>query len=338
MSSPAFALPLIDTLSEEARPYRAGLPEEDGDRVAVSLKAAQAKLLVPLAHVAEAIVRTRAHVAFGYARLSDYCRERHGRSARWLRDHAALHECFERSQALRSAVTGEDGGRPLSLMAALAIGTGAEAADEKVWIERGRRATLAALKGELSLSSAGGFVDPEERVEIRLRVPRAVKVAFDEALGLYRALEGGEASVESFVEALVAESLASRPMVFEDVRRARSETSGKVDDGRGAPWSGSASWALRLAGSSLEKLDALALMAGQGDHESLDRQMRALLQLDNELELRLGEVLAKMGERRAWRALGYDTLGHYAERRLGCRVRLLRTGPGWRARSGNSLS
>jgi hypothetical protein len=50
--------------------------------------------------------------------------------------------------------------------------------------------------------------EDEERREVRFLVPRIVRVAFDETLALHRAVTGHEASVTSFVEALVGEALA----------------------------------------------------------------------------------------------------------------------------------
>src|SRR5437762_722410 len=46
---------------------------------------------------------------------------------------------------------------------------------------------------------------------VRVRAPRAVVAAFDEAIDLYRAVEGSEATVTSFVEAFVAEASAGGP-------------------------------------------------------------------------------------------------------------------------------
>src|SRR5204863_3986334 len=50
--------------------------------------------------------------------------------------------------------------------------------------------------------------DPADRSLVRIPVPAPLVAAFDEAVDLYRAVEGAQASVTSFIEALVAESLA----------------------------------------------------------------------------------------------------------------------------------
>src|SRR5206468_5645399 len=73
----------------------------------------------------------------------------------------------------------------------------------------------------------------------------AVVAAFDEAIDLYRAVEGADATVSSFVEALVAEASAGgAPAAFDEASDVPSETrcgptSGEPSAG-GAPYAGSA--------------------------------------------------------------------------------------------------
>jgi hypothetical protein len=71
--------------------------------------------------------------------------------------------------------------------------------------------------------------------------------------------------------------------------------------------------------------------AGQGGPIELNRQIRELIAIENELERRLGELLCAMSQRRAWRALMFAGVRHYGEQRLGMsratterRVRLAR--------------
>src|SRR6185503_14259440 len=84
-SSGAAALPL----GEGTPPYRADRSDvgrgaiERAERrlrrlhaLAVSLAAARARVVLPLARIAGAIIRTEAHHEAGYARLDDYARER----------------------------------------------------------------------------------------------------------------------------------------------------------------------------------------------------------------------------------------------------------------------
>src|SRR5207249_2794811 len=63
-------------------------------------------------------------------------------------------------------------------------------------------------RGPADLSPSDDDDPDEDRVQIRMVVPAAVRAAFDEGLDLHRAVSGHEASVTSFVEALVAEAFA----------------------------------------------------------------------------------------------------------------------------------
>ena len=252
---PARNGPATFQVGEAPRPYRADRDDvvrqplhavERAQRrlqrlhtLAVSLAAARARVVLPLARVADAIVRTQAHHEAGYARLDDYSRERHGRGGRWIRDLALLQRHFQRLPSLSVAVAGNEGHAPLHVSAALAIGAVATAESVERWIGRGRQVSLAVLKRELREQVAGaggagaggadadgageggaGAARPVEshstegqealepdRVQVRLTVPSAVRAAFDEVLDLHRAVTGSEASVASFIEALVAESL-----------------------------------------------------------------------------------------------------------------------------------
>src|SRR5262245_5422599 len=120
--SAAHAISLWD-VRETTTPYRAESPLEQAHDAAMSLAAARARVVLPLARVASAVVRTSVHHEFGHARLEDFCRERHGRGSRWLRDLATLQGHFEKRPALAGAVSGGDGKPPLHVSAAMAIGT-----------------------------------------------------------------------------------------------------------------------------------------------------------------------------------------------------------------------
>ncbi|MGH9868369.1 MAG: HNH endonuclease signature motif containing protein [Candidatus Polarisedimenticolia bacterium] len=316
------------SVAEAGRPYRTDRTLEQAHQVAVSLAAARARVVLPLARVAAAVVSTKTHFEFGYARLEDFCRERHGRGARWVRDLATLQAHFERLPSLAAAVAGDDGGAPLHVSAAMAIGAVATPESVDGWIARGRAMTLDRLKKEIR-AAAVDAIEPE-RVQVRLSVPPAVRAAFDETLDLYRAVVGSETGVTSFVEAMVAEAMTEpEPQEMGDlegrtdpllsgldrsvVEEAREQAAGGWVD---LPRAGKASWAMKLAGSSLERLRRLMEVAGTGDVRQLDRHLGELLRLQNSLELRLGEVLREMGKMKGWSRLGFEDAGHYAERIL----------------------
>ena len=189
-----------------------------------------------------------------------------------------------------------------------------------------------------------GGEDPDgDRVLLRLPLPLPVRAAFDEALDLYRAVEGRDASVTSFVEALTGEARATRPL---DTGPFVSPLIHGQDQGavERVLRRSSASWAslpppaegrepLDLEGieDSLVRFRDLAKAAGHGDAPAIDHQICALIALENEVESRLSALLAEMGDRGIWATLMFAGVGHYAEERLGLsrsragdRVRLAR--------------
>ena len=178
--------------------------------------------------------------------------------------------------------------------------------------------------------------DPADRLLVRMTVPTPVLAAFDEALDLFRAVEGGEATVASFVEVLIAEAAARGPGEVPDadalalsgadmrVLRAGPQVAAteralatSTRNWRHLPEHVESSWALSLAGVALARFKALAEEAGRGGAADLDRQLRALVGIENEIEARLGGILADLAERRAWPRLRFAGVGHYGEERLG---------------------
>ena len=345
----------------------------------MALRGALDRISLPLARSACAFVRVQGWFAFGHARIDDHAREL-GRSGRWLRDLAALGDTLDRLPRLADAITADDGCRPLGRVAALLVGGIASASSLDAWMDRARSVSVRELRrhvreareagsdwplpngseksaapgdqdgGNAPFPSGGNEAahppDDVQRVErslVRLLVPEPVLAAFDEALDLYRAVEGHETTVTSFVEALVAEAIAGgappdasrEPLKRGPDRATVEEALARSTDCWAHLSSGSeASWALALAGTSLARLEAIAAQAGVGGPAELDRQLRELLALENEMERRLGRLLAVMAERNVWSRLRFAGVGHYAEERLG----LARTAAEDRLRAARSLS
>jgi len=333
------------------------------DAAALALRAALDALVVPLARAAHGFVRLRGWTEFGHARLDDHARERFGRSGRWVRDLAVLGESIEASPALGAALIGADGGRPLGRVAAVLIARSRMRDAMDAWIRRARRESVRDLRAALrragtgcdradadpsegaasAQSEATGDENPDdERVGFRLPLPLPVRVAFDEALDLYRAVEGRDAPVTAFVEALTGEARATRPLdtapFVSPLIHGRDQT---VIEG--ALRRSSAAWAslpppagpgtvgLEDIGETLIRFGDVEKSAGHGDAPAFDGQIRALIALENELEARLSALLAEMGDRGMWATLMFAGVGHYAEERLGVsrsragdRVRLAR--------------
>src|SRR2546425_250956 len=232
----------------------------------------------------------------------------------------------------------------------------------------------AAARGDLDSDAPGD--DPADRSLVRIPVPAPLVAAFDEGVDLYRAVEGTQASVTSFVEALVAEALAgaslpeppesfavgslpeppddsasdpARPdstpsaLFFgdfdrtalrrgPDITRVEAAFARATENWNHLPRSSPGSWALHLAGAGLARLDDLSRTAGSGGPADLDAQIRELLALEDDLERRLGRLLAEMAERGAPPPPPFGGAGHYAPAPL----RPSRPLPGGRARGAAS--
>lgn len=171
-----------------------------------------------------------------------------------------------------------------------------------------------------------GLDDLSDRALVNIPVPGPLLAAFDEVVDLYRCVEGREATVTSFVEALVGEACSaghppdadSQPMTASpDPAVVETALARSTDNWRHLPSTSPASWSLSLAGVSLARLRGVESVAGTGGAADLDGQIRALHALEEDLHDRLAKVLADMAERGAWSRLRFAGVGHYAEERLG---------------------
>ena len=209
----------------------ARLDIEQVDALAVGLRLARDRLAVAVAQVAAGLCEWRGWTALGYAHQTDYARERLGRTGRWLREMAALGRALELRPRLESALTGDDGGAPLGVAAALEVAAVPVESDDdlELWIDRARKVCLRRLRADADQARADatrdsklkgrksregrcfgevGDVSPlrdPERHWILASGPPECAVAFDEAIDLHRAVTGSRATVASFVEALIAE-------------------------------------------------------------------------------------------------------------------------------------
>jgi 5-methylcytosine-specific restriction endonuclease McrA len=180
--------------------------------------------------------------------------------------------------------------------------------------------------------ACGATADDDEidRVLVSFPVPPAVEAAFEEALELHRAISGREETVTSFVEALVAEAFAGPhppdavelPLkTGESLSLTELSMARATDNWRLLARSADAEEGLSRVGATLAAFEELSAVAGTGTSADLDKQMRALIALEDRIDRELGRLLAEMAERGAWGRLLFAGTGHYAEERL----RLART-------------
>jgi hypothetical protein len=207
------------------------VPHLAADSLACALSLAEARLGVTLARAARDFVGIEGWRPHGYARLGDYACEELDRSGRWLRDLATLGEGLGTLPDLERALWGGDGARPLGRVAATSIARVATPESAPAWIALARRSTVRSLRNSVRAARQAGSSVPQEKAmpegsasplrrvldeaiedvdlsELKLSMPRPVRVAFEEALDLHRAVTGHQASLASFAEALAAEALA----------------------------------------------------------------------------------------------------------------------------------
>jgi hypothetical protein len=363
--APAYDAP--SATAPSAYPVETSLRQADG--LALSLRAGLDRIAIPLARAAAAFVQRQAWSDFGFARVEDHARERFGRSGRWVKDCASLGRALQTLPLLADALTGDDGGRPIGRVAALLVARVASAESLPAWVALARRVPIRSLRDAVRAARAAGSDSPpdgearagddaqpsadtedppadglddlSDRALVRILVPAPLLAAFDEVVDLYRCVEGHEASVTSFVEALVGEACSAglppdadiQPMkVSPDPAVVEAALARSTDNWSHLPSTSPASWSLALAGVSLERLREVESVAATGGAAELDGQIRALLALEEDLDARLAKVLADLAERGAWSRLRFAGVGHYAEERLGVsrtsaedRVRVVRS-------------
>ncbi len=175
---------------------------------------------------------------------------------------------------------------------------------------------VAARKSSLPSTFADAEHDIDEipRVLWAIPAPQAVRAAFDSALDLYRRLEGGDATVTSFIEALVAEEFASEksPDVLQEWLRLVEPPLDPVD-----PPSGFERPAMNVVLEMLTRLDEMIARAGEGSDEQILQQLTGLAAASDDIERTLALLLVEMSDSGALRELGFASIGAYAESRLG---------------------
>ena len=204
------------------------------------------------------------------------------------------------------------------------------------------RGEEASGRGGPSGEEARGELQQDAQHRICLAVPKPVLAAFDETIELYRAVEGHESTVSSFVESLVADAMAGEcPPDAEEIPVIRGPGQEQIESALERSTDGwihlpappSEASALQAAGESLRRVEAVARHAGSGGPGEIDAQLQELVALENSIDRRLGKLLAEMARHRAWIRLRFAGTGHYAEERLG----MARTAAGDRVRAERAL-
>lgn len=320
------------------------------DRLALDAVNLGRKLAWPTARAAAALSELKGWKNHGFATAHDFAREKLGRSAGWLRLHARIGRAGLKYPELAAALSGSDGREPLNGVAADWISRVALGPSIGGWIGFARTHTVRQVKDAVQAFQEQGpgvpFSDPEtlplptrddweepdpdlsRRVRLELPLCPAAREGFEVALELFRAGDGGPATVTSFVEACCADFESGRPGPRPDPLPVG------IFPGKGATRAQhERAWALRRkpAGPSDEPLHSLFSevrqkletagelidRAGEGDGFQVGRSLIALAGLEKDLRRILGRLFSKLQFHGAWRTLGYMDLEQYAEERLG---------------------
>src|SRR5258706_10797879 len=315
--APGACAPATDATSTSASSaYPVERSLRRADALALSLRAGLDRIAIPLARAAAAFVQRQAWSDFRFARLEDHARERFGRSGRWVKDCASLGDAIHSLPGRAEALTGDDGGRPVGRVATLLVAGIASVDSLASWVALARRVPFRALRESVRTSRTAGSDWPldgetpsgnaeqqsedgpkppaassasplddapgdlSHRALVSIPVPSTLMAAFDEVVDLYRCVEGREASVTSFVEALVGEACSaglpsdadSRPMkVSPDPAVVETALARSTDNWSHLPATSPASWSLALAGVSLARLPEVERAAGTGGPPELSR-------------------------------------------------------------------
>ncbi len=188
-----------------------------------------------IGELARRLLRERSYQRLGFARLSDYARERLGLSARTVESAAWVVERLERLPLIAAAFDRAE----ISWACARALCSLAFAADERAWLERARHLTVAELE-ELAEARCpqpadpdadDALIDDEPALRLRIATSARVRALWRRALELASRVAGEVLARWRAAEAIAAEALSGRPpnariadrAIVEGVRRTARE-------------------------------------------------------------------------------------------------------------------
>ena len=261
-------------------------------------------------------------IRLGFAKITDYCRERHGvpgstalswmRLARLLRDRPVLR------RAVRAGL--------VSPRKAILVSRVAKGEDEEAWTVGAASSTEKELRR--FIEEEGGAV-PEEWTTTRLDVLMSTEQRdrFDASVAFARGVLGPDRPRWQLVEAFSMEFMSSHAeWIPDDAEPAREPAPlPEPDPDRLRAWR-EGSDELRRQLDALEEADALLDDAEPPAAEgpfALDARIRRLLRARRGFDGPLGRQAALVRELRAYRHVGYETWEEYCRERLGLTARSL---------------
>ena len=303
----------------------------------VALARAGAPLRRSLAAIAARLVATRAWERLGFARLSDYARERAGLSARQVYDLAHVDAALAKLPRIEAAFASGT----LTWTKARLLCRVATPEDESPWIEAARRLTARALAREVravdarALEAGGAETDEdggidERRETLVLRLDGEARSRWSRARLFARFNTGESLEPWAVAEAVAAEVLSAIPL--DDVAARSLEESAHGCTGVETPGahpvlrsahgctpdgvdSSSGAWGRACAQAPF--LRSLVEGLGEADAFELDARLRRAVRLEQRLCAEMGPLLLALARTRGYRAYGCPSLGVFAREWLG---------------------
>lgn len=270
-----------------------------------------------LGRLAHALLARRAYHALGFARLSDYARERLGLSAREVQDLSCVAERLERLPAIAAAFQrGELSWTQTRLLA------GKATPDTEVeWIAlaagRSTRA-LEALIAEDGPPAAGDdredTIDGEPSARFRLRCPPRVRRRWRDVVELARRVQGADGPPWRAAEAVAAEGFSA--LVDASWLPSRPAAPAPLDPEEGIPGFPDLDWQA-VAEAIPSDVTALGEGVDRLDPFALDLRLRAVLRAMQRIDWQMGRWLRLLADLRLVGSLGFPSLARYVRERLG---------------------
>ncbi len=307
-----------------------------------------------VAALAGRLVERRAWERLGYARLSDYARERLGLAARSVQDLARTDAALAGLPRVEAALVGGT----LTWTEARLLCRVATSADEPRWLAFARgtsaralaRAVRAVDVGSLEAGAAQADEDgiPEDaRETLAIRCTPGVQARWHSARQLARRVAGEALPVWECMETIAAEVLSAFPLDAQASAAAVCETGCETGETRAcAPTRGAANGCESQGRPGNEPhpepapdtgtdprarpvllpapLAPLVADLEHADAFALDARLRAALTLEQRLAAKLAPLLLQVARERLYRHAGCRSLEEYARERLGLAPRKVR--------------
>jgi hypothetical protein len=320
-----------------------------------------APLRIALARIAARLVATRAWERLGFARLSDYARERVGLSARQIQDLAHVCAALARLPRVESALlAGELSWSKARLLCRVARGE-----DEAAWVAFAQRVRVRALERAvrsvdrgacevvaLPISEDAGD-DEEPREGVVIACSPAVRGKWWRARSLAQRVVGERLAPWACMEAVMAEVLSALPLDAEEEDSQQSPPANPpanvcADD---APRAGTCRQDAAQRDRPFDSTATVCAEDGVGDASSerralppflralvadldepcvvdafaLDERLRRAVALEQRVWAEVGEWLAVVATSRLHVLHGFASLDAYAHERLGISPRKARS-------------